>query len=216
MGEEWRARDQDLDAISAARNSDPFGVLGPHRTAAGWVVRVFAPEAISVRALTRYGALTRDGALMAELPRRGGDFFEALIPSAIERPAYRIEVATAHGAYSYIDPYAFGPALGPLGDYLDTQSVLAFLRQGVQSDPPVAVVCNFTPEPRVGYRLGLPYQGFWREALNSDAGSYGGSNTGNFGGVTAEAQPAHGFPASATLTLPPLATLFLVFSPPSA
>jgi 1,4-alpha-glucan branching enzyme len=112
MGEEWRARDQDLDAISAARNSDPFGVLGPHRSAAGWVVRVFAPEAISVR------ALTRDGALMAELPRRGGDFFEALIPSAIERPAYRIEVATAHGAYSYIDPYAFRPALGPLDDYL--------------------------------------------------------------------------------------------------
>ena len=63
MGEEWRARDQDLDAISAARNSDPFAVLGPHRTAAGWVVRVFAPEAISVR------ALTRDGALMAEVPR---------------------------------------------------------------------------------------------------------------------------------------------------
>src|SRR3984885_2140807 len=98
----------------------------------------------------------------------------------------------------------------------DTQSVLAFLRQGAPSDPPVAVVCNFTPEPRVGYRLGLPYQGFWREALNSDAGSYGGSNTGNFGGVTAEGQPAPGFPPSATLTLPPLATLFLVFSPPSA
>ena len=98
----------------------------------------------------------------------------------------------------------------------DTQSVLAFLRRGAQSDPPVAVVCNFTPEPRVGYRLGLPYVGFWREALNSDAGPYGGSNMGNFGGVTAEARPSHGFPASATLTLPPLATLFLVFSPPAA
>src|SRR6202453_4382663 len=98
----------------------------------------------------------------------------------------------------------------------ESQSVLAFLRQGAQSDPPVAVVCNFTPEPRVGYRLGLPYQGLWREALNSDAGSYGGSNTGNFGGVTAEAQPADGFPASATPTLPPLAPLILVFSPPSA
>ena len=97
-----------------------------------------------------------------------------------------------------------------------SQSVLAFLRSGAQSDPPVAVVCNFTPEPRPGYRIGLPYLGFWREALNSDAAHYGGSNMGNFGGVTAEAQPAHGFPASATLTLPPLATLFLVFSPPLA
>ena len=82
------------------------------RRAAGWVIRVFAPDAISVR------ALTRDGALMAELPRRKGDFFEALIPSAKERPAYRVEVETAHGPYSYIDPYAFGPVLGPLDDYL--------------------------------------------------------------------------------------------------
>jgi 1,4-alpha-glucan branching enzyme len=39
---------------------------------------------------------------------------------------------------------------------------------------------------------------------------------GNLGGVTAEAWPSHGFPTSATLTLPPLATLFLVFSPPAA
>ena len=112
MREEWRARDEDLDAIAGARNSDPFAVLGPHQTAAGWVIRVFAPEAISVR------ALTRDGAVMAELPRRKDDFFEALIPSAKQRPAYRVEVKTAHGAFSYIDPYAFGPALGPLDDYL--------------------------------------------------------------------------------------------------
>ena len=112
MGEEWRARDEDLDAIAAARESDPFAVLGPHLTAAGWVIRVFAPSAISVR------ALTRDGALMAELPRRKGDFFEALIPSAKERPAYRVEVETAQGTSSHLDPYAFGPALGPLDDYL--------------------------------------------------------------------------------------------------
>jgi 1,4-alpha-glucan branching enzyme len=98
----------------------------------------------------------------------------------------------------------------------DTQSVLAFLRRGAPSDPPVAVVCNFTPEPRQNYRLGLPYEGHWREALNSDASPYGGSNMGNFGGVTAQARPLHGFPASATLILPPLATLFLVFTPPGA
>ena len=53
MGEEWRAREADLNAIAAARNSDPFAVLGPHQTPQGWVIRVFAPEAVSVRALTR-------------------------------------------------------------------------------------------------------------------------------------------------------------------
>ena len=95
MGEEWRARDEALDAIAAARKSDPFAVLGPHQTAAGWVIRVFAPAAVSVR------ALTRDGKLLAKLARRKDDFFEALIPSVKERPAYRVEVETAHGTYSY-------------------------------------------------------------------------------------------------------------------
>ncbi len=112
MGEDWRAREEDLNAIAAARNSDPFGVLGPHQTPAGWVIRVFAPEAVSVR------ALTRGGEPLAELLRRKDDVFEALIPSAKERPSYRVEVKTANGIYSYIDPYAFGPALGPLDDYL--------------------------------------------------------------------------------------------------
>src|ERR1700679_3056085 len=97
VGEDWKAREQDLDAIAAARNADPFAVLGPHQTSAGWVIRVFAPEAISVR------AVTRDGAFIAELPRRKDDVFEALIPSARERPAYRVEVTTSHGSYSYLD-----------------------------------------------------------------------------------------------------------------
>jgi 1,4-alpha-glucan branching enzyme len=81
---------------------------------------------------------------------------------------------------------------------------------GEERDPPVAVVCNFTPEIRRNYRIGLPHSGRWREALNTDASLYGGSNVGNIA-VDAEARPLHGLPASAALTLPPLATLFLVY-----
>ena len=66
------------------------------------------------------------------------------------------------------------------------QSVLAFLRMGEESDPPVAVVSNFTPEVRKNYRIGLPHPGRWREALNTDAALYGGSNVGNLGAVEAE------------------------------
>ncbi|MGD0723584.1 MAG: 1,4-alpha-glucan branching protein GlgB [Roseiarcus sp.] len=95
----------------------------------------------------------------------------------------------------------------------DEQSVLAFLRSGGEGDRPIAVVCNFTPMPRLGYRMGLPAAGRWKEALNSDSTLYGGSNVGNFGGVFAEERPAHGFPASAALALPPLSTLFLEFDP---
>jgi len=37
---------------------------------------------------------------------------------------------------------------------------------------------------------------------------YGGSGVGNYGSITADAIPAHGQPASAEITLPPLATLY--------
>ncbi len=93
----------------------------------------------------------------------------------------------------------------------DAQSVIAFLRMGGPDDPPVAIVCNFTPIVRYNYRIGLPRIGHWREALNTDAAIYGGSNVGNLGGVEAEERPLHGLPASAPLTLPPLATIFLVY-----
>ncbi len=89
-------------------------------------------------------------------------------------------------------------------------SVVSFLRKGVQGDPPVLVVCNFTPVPRDDYRIGVPHEGAWREVLNSDAACYGGAGLGNMGRVFAEAQRWHGQPASVRLTLPPLATLALV------
>jgi 1,4-alpha-glucan branching enzyme len=65
--------------------------------------------------------------------------------------------------------------------------------------------------PRPGYRVGLPRPGAWREALNSDAGLYGGSNVGNFGGVTAEDYNVHSQSYSAVFTLPPLGVL--IFQP---
>jgi len=90
-----------------------------------------------------------------------------------------------------------------------TQSVFAWLRFGADGDVPVLVVCNFTPVPRYGYRVGVPRGGRWREVVNSDAAIYGGSNVGNGGWALAQFVPSHGLPASLDLTLPPLATLIL-------
>jgi len=73
------------------------------------------------------------------------------------------------------------------------------------------VVSNFTPVPRHGYRIGLPQAGRWREIFNSDSQAYGGSGQGNLGQVTAGASPSHGFPASAEITAPPLATVMFQF-----
>ena len=95
-------------------------------------------------------------------------------------------------------------------------SVYAFYRAGYGDAPPVIVVCNFTPVPRQGYRIGAPRAGRWREAFNSDAGPYGGSNVGNLGAVLAEDRPSHGQPFSLQLSLPPLATVYLLHETPSA
>ena len=69
------------------------------------------------------------------------------------------------------------------------------------------VIANLTPVPRFRYRVGLPRPGKWREALNSDAVMYGGSNVGNLGGVTAENFKFHNQPYSAEFTLPPLSII---------
>jgi 1,4-alpha-glucan branching enzyme len=87
------------------------------------------------------------------------------------------------------------------------QSVVSFLRQADDA-PPIAVVCNFTPVPRYNYRLGVPRGGRWRELLNSDAPSYGGSGLGNFGGAEATPMPYESFGHSLSITVPPLAVLF--------
>ncbi len=94
------------------------------------------------------------------------------------------------------------------------QSVLAWLRTGGPDDPPVAAVSNFTPIPRSLYRIGLPQAGAWREIMNTDAAIYAGSGTGNLGGVVATETPWQGFPASAEVFLPPLATVYFEFSRP--
>jgi 1,4-alpha-glucan branching enzyme len=87
-------------------------------------------------------------------------------------------------------------------------SVISFLRRGGDPDRPVLVVCNFTPVVRHNYRVGVPRGGSWRELLNSDAPTYGGSGQGNLGGVEAAPVATQGHYHSLVLTLPPLAVLF--------
>ncbi len=71
-------------------------------------------------------------------------------------------------------------------------------------------VMKLSPVPRQGYRLGLPLEGRWSEALNTDSAFYGGSDVGNYGGVHAERIPWMGQPFSAEVTMPPLGVLWLL------
>jgi 1,4-alpha-glucan branching enzyme len=88
-------------------------------------------------------------------------------------------------------------------------SVISYMRRAADADDFVAVICNFTPELREGYRIGVPRKAHYRECLNTDAAVYGGSDAGNSGGVDAQEIPVHGHPFSLPLTLPPLSVLVL-------
>jgi 1,4-alpha-glucan branching enzyme len=93
------------------------------------------------------------------------------------------------------------------GDYRN--SVLSFIRKGRFHDDLVMAVLNFTPQTHFNYDIGVPLAGIWKEILNSDAAKYGGSGKGNPDPVTASNQGKHGRPYSLTLTVPPLAVIFL-------
>jgi len=88
-------------------------------------------------------------------------------------------------------------------------SVMSFLRRAKNPDDFSLIVTNFTPVPRLDYRIGVPEGGWYRELLNSDSARYSGSNMGNGGGAHAEPRPMHGFDYSMSLTVPPLG--FLLF-----
>ncbi|HEV7293643.1 MAG TPA: alpha amylase C-terminal domain-containing protein, partial [Devosia sp.] len=91
-------------------------------------------------------------------------------------------------------------------------SVFAWLRKAPGADP-VLVVSNLTPVPRSGYKIPMPLAGRWVERINTDAGWYSGSNTGNQGGIHAYPVEGQHWPAEAELYLPPLATLYLKYEP---
>ncbi|MCU1607358.1 MAG: glgB [Modestobacter sp.] len=92
-------------------------------------------------------------------------------------------------------------------------NTLSFLRYGAAGQV-LACVANFAGTPHQDYRVGLPRGGRWRELINTDSEGYGGSGVGNLGHVDAVAESWHGQPYSATLTAPPLATVWFVHEGP--
>jgi 1,4-alpha-glucan branching enzyme len=72
------------------------------------------------------------------------------------------------------------------------------------------VVVNFTPEVHRDYSIKVPFSGTWREVLNTDAETYGGTNVGNGGAVRTLDTGAI---PELSLVVPPLAAIFLVPEP---
>ena len=105
-----------------------------------------------------------------------------------------------------VDPAGF--------DWIDgndaARNILSFVRKPKDGgEPPLVCVANFSAVPHHDYQLGLPQGGDWSEVLNTDADAYAGSGVGNMGVVRATGGPTNGQPSSASITVPPLATLWL-------
>jgi len=92
------------------RHGDPFAVLGMHDHGKGVMVRAFVPCAEMVTAI---GA---DDEVIARLTRRHPEgFFEGV---ASRRAPYRLRASAGSATWTVDDPYAYGPVLGALDDWL--------------------------------------------------------------------------------------------------
>ncbi len=95
-------------------------------------------------------------------------------------------------------------------DYSDREnSVMIFMRKSDKKEESLIVVCNFTPETRNHYRIGVPFRGTWQEILNSDDLKYGGSGVLNQGYLHTSPVKYHSKDNSVSMTLSPLSISIL-------
>jgi 1,4-alpha-glucan branching enzyme len=92
-------------------------------------------------------------------------------------------------------------------------SVISFQRRSRRPEETLIFICNFTPVPRFGYRVGAPLAGEYYEVLNSDDLRYGGSGLGNPQPLPSAPIAWQSCPQSIVLTLPPLSTIVLKWRP---
>jgi 1,4-alpha-glucan branching enzyme len=101
-----------IEAIIAGRHGDPFAILGPHQSAEGLSIRVFAPEADEIDAIGETGRLLGS---LEKLHHAG--FFASAIGSPVDTP-YRLRFRSADGEWEGEDPYHYPPVLGDIDLHL--------------------------------------------------------------------------------------------------
>ncbi|MBI5403405.1 MAG: 1,4-alpha-glucan branching protein GlgB [Ignavibacteriae bacterium] len=90
-------------------------------------------------------------------------------------------------------------------DFSDADSsVIAYTRKSKDNSEILLFVLNMTPVLREGYELGVPFDGYYKELLNSDGLEYGGSGKGNAGGVKSIPKKKNHWFNTINVTLPPL------------
>ncbi len=101
----------EIAAIVAGHHRDPFAVLGVHEIKGGFIARCFVPGAEEAVAETLAGK-----AIGTLKRRHDAGFFEGPVTLKKRQPI-RYRLKNSGGDWTVIDPYSFGPVLGPMDDY---------------------------------------------------------------------------------------------------
>ena len=88
----------------------------------------------------------------------------------------------------------------------NTANTVSFLRWD-KSGKPLAIVCNFSPNHREGYRIGVPFAGTWTPVFNTDETRFGGQGLGDQGPLKSEKVPYHDQEQSLVIDLPPMSVM---------
>jgi len=86
-------------------------------------------------------------------------------------------------------------------------SVISFIRKGHDQDNDLVILCNFTPEVREEYTIGIHKNEKWKEIFNSDLKEYYGSGIENKKTIKVRKKTSHNKNYSFSVTLPPLSVL---------
>ena len=95
-------------------------------------------------------------------------------------------------------------------DHPDT-SIISFVRRGSTAKKQLLFICNFTPVDRQNYKIPVPCYTKYKEILNSDDISFGGSGRLNPKPIMAEALKNQRTDYTITLDVPPLSTVILEY-----
>ncbi|MFB0871992.1 MULTISPECIES: 1,4-alpha-glucan branching protein GlgB [unclassified Sphingobium] len=103
---------EQIERLVAGRDDDPFATLGVHPADKGYVARTLLPEAVSVSAETLAGKPVGDLKLI-----HPDGLFAGQVSIRKQQPLRYVATYGDGGTYALLDPYSFGPVLGPLDDY---------------------------------------------------------------------------------------------------
>ncbi len=104
----------EIQEILRGQHANPFSILGMHEGEGGTVVvRVFAPDAGEVTLIER-----DSGEAVTTLERIDPEGFFSGSAGKRDPFAYRLRLRAGNMEWEREDPYAFGPVLGELDEYL--------------------------------------------------------------------------------------------------